>query len=195
MGRRLFCWAKILCRDIVNDTNNNNNNYNHSFERHAPKKHVEKSPIAKSLNVLAYPISALIGYWFVRHDIRDGAYDAIKKDFPDRNDFLGQRSAVLKDAFKRIETGEKVDITQKMTELNREYSREGDAALEALGVNNMGKAWKFVHRGDHRKALMNGFTAAAIALGSLLAIANSKTVSEAFARQEEEEKKKDGVSL
>ena len=159
------------------------------------KKHTEKGVIAKSLNVLAYPISAVIGYWFVRHDIHDGAYDAIKRDFPDRHDFIGQRSSLLKDAFRRVDAGEKVDITQRMTEINREFSQEGDAALRSLGVDNMGKAWKFVHRGDHRKALMNGFTAAAIALGSLLTIANSKTVTDLFQRAEEEKKKTDGMSL
>ena len=164
----------------------------HSHERHA-HRHEQKSTLSKTISALAYPISALVGYWFVRHDIRDGAYDAIKKDFPDRKDFLGERSKVLQDAFKQIEAGKRVDITEKMTKLNHEYSREGDAALKALGVDSMEKTWKFVHRGDHRKALMNGFTAAAIALGSLLAIANSKAV-EGLARFEDEKDKDGGMN-
>ncbi len=133
----------------------------------APKKQEELSTFNKVANVLAYPISAGFGYYAFNYTVNNQLFDHLKK--MDATPTLQQktidfRAEVKASAFK--------DLPNRMKAYHASWSDTYKTRLEELGFDSIGSKLKGIHPDQRSEAVVLAFTAATIALGVGLTIAN-----------------------
>jgi hypothetical protein len=152
-------------------------------EKNNAPEPVKHGPVAKALGILAYPISAFTGFWVTRQSARSSVYDnAMFHDLTAdlRNPLVEEAKAKGREAAATIKAGGKVDFYEMTKEMHQNFSKDIETRMEGATLGKLHKKWKFMMPHQKHKALIHGFTAAGISIGALLAMANSKTVSNLF---------------
>jgi hypothetical protein len=147
----------------------------------------KKEPAFKGvLKVLAYPVSALIGYAFAKPLIHDGVYDNLKR-YHAFDDIRASHHAKLHEMIRDFNGGKPVDVLNQTRSIKAAYESQLSDQFDRLGLGTLEKQWRFLDKTQQRNVLMTGFTAAGIGIGAMLTIANNKSVS-ALAQKKESEK-------
>jgi hypothetical protein len=104
---------------------------------------------------------------------------------------LGKVDAVnqgFKDAAAELVDKGSVDLNKTIPTLDKAANAEIKESMKKIGLGNIFKQWDNIHASDKQEALMRAFTAAGITIGALFAIANTKTISQALARKDADNK-------
>lgn len=153
--------------------------------------------INRAIKVLAYPFSAVIGYWVTRSHIRNSTYDNLK-EHGGFSDILPSHDEGLRKsiggAVERVNRGEIVEIVKETAPLQHEYTAAIRNRFRQMGVGDLSKQWGFIHKTQKHQAMLDGLTATGITLGSLLVIANSKAIGKLFQRRDKDESAGKGPS-
>jgi hypothetical protein len=151
--------------------------------------------LSKALKVLAFPVAAVSGYWFAQTSIRNSAYDNAKFTGAVKGVSEPHRDALQKIGEKAnaiIEKGKTFDLPKEVRPLFEEHAPLVTKRLEDLNLGTLRKQWGFTSKYQKQQAIMNGLTAAGIAIGAVLSIANMKSIQQAFNRQGTEPKTEEG---
>lgn len=153
--------------------------------------------LTRILKVAAYPIAVISGYWVTKVTVHNYAYDNAKFMKGVKSISEPHRSALQaigEEADAVIKNGGTYDLPAKVSPLFEKHTPAVAERLEKLGLGTLRKQWNFTSTYQQHQAVINGLTAAGIAIGSLLMIANSKTFSRMFSKQEKNNSE-DGPSV
>jgi len=144
-----------------------------------PDKSGKSTTFGKLLHIVAYPIAAISGIWAANASVHNHAYDMAKK-LGAFDDLLAKATPKSKcDAHEllagKITTDEYVARSAKIKET---WQVEGLKRMEELGLNSFSRKWKYMARAARQETILTSLTAAGIAIGALLTIADSKNVLE-----------------
>lgn len=138
---------------------------------------------SKVLSWAAYPVSAVAGMWTARKNIGDGVYERLKRDggLDDlRDPLLVERRTLTEGAAKSI-LAQQVDRVRQSflpdsSSKDKAYFEKVEQRIRDLGLEPIGKQWKYVHRSHRQNAIINGIFMSSVTLGAMLGIADSKTL-------------------
>lgn len=141
------------------------------------------SLFSKVLSWAAYPLSAVAGLWTARKNIGDGVYERLKIDggLDDlRDPLLVERRTLTEGAAKNILAQQISQVRQSFladsSSIDKLYFQKVEQRIRDLGLEPIGKQWKYVHRSHRQNAVMNGIFMSSVTLGAMLGIADSKTL-------------------
>lgn len=141
------------------------------------------SLFSKLLSWAAYPASAVAGLWTAKKNVEDGVYERLKIDggLDDiRAPLLAERKAMTEGAVKNILAEQISQVQQSFLpdslSKDKGYFQKVEQRIRDLGLEPIGKQWKFVHRSHRQNAVINGIFMSSVTLGAMLGIADSKTL-------------------
>lgn len=157
----------------------------------------EQGWLSKALKLAAYPVAGFIGFWVARDHIRHSTFTKLEEEGALKDiytPYIGKKEKIY-DAMGRegITRKEWKALKKESRALSKKYTGDLRDRFEKLGLNDLRSQTREIYKQQTQKALIEGFTAATIVMGGLLILANSKTLSHAFAHREEEDKARDGA--
>lgn len=141
--------------------------------------------LSKVLKIAAYPLGAFTGWWVTRNQVRHYTFQKLKVR-GGLDDIIatheeGQLNREMSEALSHIRNSDSVyDLTTKNRPLEKEYTEAIRERMKKLGLDGIKNQSEFIYKPQFHKALIEGVTAATIAIGALLIIANSKSLARAF---------------
>lgn len=133
--------------------------------------------LSKAFEIVAYPFSAVVGLFVAQKNIRDYAYDNAKNmeavhditvPHRDRLRGIGRRANM------EISAGREFDLIAATREEFRHHPSNVQEGLKKLGIGTFPRQLTFTSSHQKQKAVLEGFGAAAISIGALLLVAESK---------------------
>ena len=160
----------------------------------------EANPINKILQVAAYPISALSGFWAAHWRVHGDTYNNLKrfdafKDIhqegvPGGLDMRNRKNVQDRILHPETHSVEKFLEISKLTK--SEYSQKVSARMEQYGLGggmtNFKRKWEYINSPAKLEATLVGLTVTGVALGAMLTVANGKSLFEIMSGNAEEEK-------
>ncbi len=143
------------------------------------------SLLSKLLKVAAYPLGAFSGWWVTRNQIRHYTFQKLRDRGGLADVISKHEDNVLKKetmaALDHVRHSKDVyDLTLKTRPFEQEYTEAIRDRMKQYGLNGIKRQSEYIYKPQFHKALLEGFTAATIAIGALLVIANSKSLARAF---------------
>ncbi len=156
------------------------------------------SVIGKTLKVLAYPIAAGIGFVVAKTKIEDHTYDELKKRgaFKDIQDEHAQTlSDIVENAAEQaIRDNKPTNILKATAAEHASYTNLVKERLKGFKLDSLVNKYNYINKSDRQRAVLDGFTSSGIAIGAILAIGNSKTLTHLFSKHSPESNKQNSIS-
>lgn len=86
------------------------------------------------------------------------------------------------------------DFPARISQQDGRYHPLVDQRMKDMGLGDIRNQIKYTHRSHHQTAFLNGMTVAAIAVGALLTMAESKAISHLLAKKDKEKEAETGRS-
>ncbi len=141
--------------------------------------------VSKVLKIAAYPLGGFSGWWVTKNQIRHYTFQKLKArgglhDVIETHE-NGRLQKEMFEALEHIRNSDSpYDLKTKSIPLENEYTEAIRERMKKLGLNGIKNQSEYIYKPQFHKALLEGFTAATIAIGGLLIIANSKSLTRAF---------------
>ena len=135
------------------------------------------------IKFLAYPFSLAAGLLVTHTSVRDSAYQKAKKrgGFCDIEETFGnEHSHDL--ALRLNERISKEEFLERSISNKVRHSHAVQEQMEKLGIAGFTSKWNYINRGNKQKAIIEGLTVGGIAIGAILTIANSKSLTQLFSK-------------
>ena len=128
---------------------------------------------SKTVKTLAVPASLGAGLFYGYTSVRDKFYDKLRN----LGAFSEAKSLRLQKAQEIFpEWGVAKDISNELNALNNSHAADIDKRIAELGYNTMTKRFNSLHANKKVEVVINAFTAAGIALGVMLTVADHKSL-------------------
>lgn len=141
----------------------------------------EKSAINTTLKLLSYPLAVVAGAWATNSTVRAGFYKGVSKlkEFKDIEEKYGKQ---YQDASTQCKKGliDKAQRAESWATTRKNQLQEIEGLMETLGTNTFLSKWKEISRGNQQNAIITGLSVTGIAIGAILTVSNSKTLSGFF---------------
>lgn len=149
----------------------------------------ESGLLSKVLKVAAYPISAVAGLWSAKAGIESSTYDSLLflhaiDDIRDPVVEEGRKKGV--ELSKKAAAGMTVDLHTETEPVFSKYRQDMQTRYERFSLGTLRQKWRHTQPHQRTGIIIQGVTGAGIALGTLLAVANSKPISHALAKHEQD---------
>jgi len=143
----------------------------------------------KALEVVAWPLSVAIGWFWGHEHLRNNLYDTLKhaEDFekPIRKRHWDKVNDIS------VAGG---DITEKLPAEYKMFDAKVTEYFRPRGLRNTMDYFRAAHRNEKIKAAMIAFGAGGFTLGVMLTLAENKSLQDLFSRKENEKNTDQSVS-
>jgi len=144
----------------------------------------ELGVLGNLIKAIAYPFSAIVAAWTTRNSIRDSVYDELKKHGAFKT-LLDGHELKMGQLLQNPPTVEKaIQTIEDKIKLDKEFYNKTTDLLKERKLDGISRQWKFINLSNKQNAVLRGMTVMGITLGALIAIANSKTFTDLFKKQE-----------
>jgi hypothetical protein len=132
----------------------------------------EKLPMwERMLNIVAYPISAAVGYYVGDASIRRSIYTnfAKRKHFVDLQTI---QDTAIKAVMDEAKHNPAVNLSTAIHGINETYRQSVKSRFESWGMRGITDYWKGLHRNQKIEAIGLAITVSGIALGAMLTMSD-----------------------
>jgi hypothetical protein len=140
-----------------------------------------QSIMSKALRITAIPLGVLLGGWTTYINVRASANEKAKQVSP-LKEINDDFSKDLENTFLLRSRGAiSAEECAERAVMNKAAHTEATTRfMKNMGLDGPIKKWGFIHKANRQKAIVEGLTVAGITVGSMLAVANIKSIKEFF---------------
>lgn len=151
--------------------------------KNAPKKPAPVSSLQRGLELLAFPVAGISGFWAVYNSIRSSVKNTAKEfGLFDKLDAELKPNSIKTHTTPIGSTFPKEQFIREDRVNHKVYTKGVANILEerGLGPLNFKTRWDYVSSIAHQHALVDGMTVAGVAVGAILTIADNKWLMSHF---------------
>jgi ABC-type Fe3+/spermidine/putrescine transport system ATPase subunit len=134
------------------------------------EKHIT-SPVARLMQVVAYPAAAVIAYFIGQTNIRSNAYKNLARHGMFNDLQKDERNAILKMAAS-IKADPTIQGATELEKIHESYRTAVKGRFESLNIRTMREQWRGLHRNQKIEAMAFAASTAGIVLGATLTAAD-----------------------